>query len=117
MRAMGHRTVQTASLALAAGFGRRVRTVDADYTLTVEDDQVLLVDTSSEAITVTLPPAAEAFRRGAGSEYVIRCLSATEDVTVDGAGAETINGAATLTISGATAAQRLITDGTAWYTL
>lgn len=95
----------------------RGREVSAAYTLTTNDDHVLLVDTSGAPVTITLPPAASAHDGRSGLSYRIVCLSVTNDVTVDGDAAETIDGAATATISGAFAGQTFWTDGVAWFTL
>lgn len=70
------------------------REVTADTTLT-GDDVVLYVDASAAGVTVTLPPAAGHGRRVL---IVMKVDASANTVTVDGNGAETINGAATVTV-------------------
>jgi hypothetical protein len=110
-------TKHESSHAFGGSVAIRGREVSAAYTLTVNDDNVLLVDTSGAAVTVTLPPAADAHDGTCGLAYRVVCLSAANDVTLDGDGAETIDGAATATISGAYAGQTVWSDGAEWFTL
>lgn len=66
----------------------------AAYTTTA-DDYTILVDAAGGAITITLIAAT-----GSGRIYNIKKIdSAANDVTIDGAGAETIDGAATKVLS------------------
>ena len=67
------------------------RQVSAATTLTEGDDS-LDVTTSGGSVTVTLPPAASV----PGKQYHVKKLSAANTLTLDGNGAETIDGAATL---------------------
>lgn len=70
----------------------RVKTISANYTLTANDD-ILLVDTAG--VTITLPPSKN------GRHYrVINYYSGAGDVTIDGDGSETVNGSATYTVTG-----------------
>lgn len=79
----------------------------ADYTM-VEYDDVVLVDTTAGAVTIILPSAAD----GKWQEYVIKKTAGGNTLTLDGAGGETIDGAATQPI---TTWMRVWSDGTAWY--
>lgn len=82
----------------------------ADYTMTATDN-IIEVDASGAAVTITLLAAATA---GAGRYIFIKVTDATNDVTVDGNGAETIDGSATLTISNDNECVILYCDGTNW---
>ena len=62
-------------------------------TLRTEEIGIVFVDSTAAAFTITLPPAA---KMGAGGWYFfIKTDAAANAVTLDGSGAETINGAAT----------------------
>jgi len=75
---------------------------------------VVDVDASSAAITITLPTAVGIN----GREYVIRKLdSSANAVTVDGNGAETINGAATKALSTQFETVHIMSDGANWIIL
>lgn len=75
---------------------------------------VVDVDASGAAITITLPTAVGCN----GREYRIRKLdSSANAVTIDGAGAETINGAATKLLSAQYATATLLSNGTNWIVL
>lgn len=79
----------------------------ANYVLTAND---YCINCTSGTFTVTLPPAATA---GAGRVYVVK-NSGTGSITVDGDGAETIDGAATYLIATQYASITLISTGTGW---
>ena len=79
------------------------------YTATATD---CVVNCTSGTFTVALPAAAGA---GAGRLYVVK-NSGAGTITVDGDGAETIDGAATATVA-AGAAVRLVCTGSAWITI
>jgi hypothetical protein len=75
---------------------------------------VVDVDASSAAITITLPTAVGIN----GREYVIRKLdSSANAVTVDGNGAETVNGAATKALSTQYETVHIMSDGANWIIL
>lgn len=82
----------------------------AAYTV-VDTDDVVLVDTTSAAITVTIPSALIATP---GYQVVIKDVGAAEDnnITIATEGSETVNGAATGTIATTKAAMRLVSNGT-----
>jgi len=73
--------------------GRTVRTVTSSETLTATDD-IVLVDASSGAVTITLPAAADR-----AWTYDVGKIDASSNLlTIDGDGAETINGETTIQI-------------------
>ncbi len=70
------------------------RTVTAATYTVDHDDECIFVDPTSNAVTITLLPIATRD----GKTLVIIALNVTNTVTIDGDGAETINGSATKTI-------------------
>ena len=95
-----------------------VKSVSADYTVDVKD-YLLLVDTSSAAVTVTLPDPATV---GAGKRFLVKKLAVANDLTITRpSGATwTIEGGASLVLAGATAkklAVELISDGSAYHAI
>lgn len=85
--------------------GQRVVSVAAAYTVKWSDDLVL-VDATAGAVTITLPPVASSL----GQRVVIKKIdSSVNAVTVDGSGSEEIDGATTVTLD----AQYLTADLTA----
>lgn len=91
-----------------------VRSVTATTTLT-QNDYVLLADPAGGAITVNLPAVASV---QPGRQYTVRTTGTTNAVTLDGSGAETIDGAATKALaSGAIHGATVISNGTAWFTI
>jgi hypothetical protein len=76
------------------GFRTNIVTKTADYTLTALDFTVL-GDTTGGSLTFTLPAAASC----TGRIYVVKNVGiGTNTITVDGAGAETIDGLATQSV-------------------
>jgi len=67
-------------------------------------------------VTVTLPPVADA-DAAAGRVVTIFKVDAANDVIIDGDGAETINGAATITMSSQYDYRILFQAGGAWYVM
>lgn len=89
-----------------------ITSADSPYKLS--GASVLLANPSGGAITVNLPPAAN-YR---GVVYLVKKTdSGGNTVTLDGDGAETIDGAATLVLSAAYEAKRIVSNGTAWFTI
>ena len=91
-------------------FNANARTVINAYTVQPEDCTIN-VNATSAAVTVTLPPV--------GSHrypfVVIKKVdSSTNTVTIDGAGANTIDGATTIVLRNQYAAAILHADGTEW---
>lgn len=85
----------------------------AAYTITIGDaTKTIAVDASSGAITITLPTAASATN---GFEVTVKKTdSSANAVTVDGNGAETIDGATTLVLSNQNNSATLRCDGSNW---
>ena len=83
-------------------------------THTAADEHVILVDddTAAAAVTVTLPTAATA-----DTIYHIKKIGSTANVTVDGNGAETIDGATTAVLTTQYESITIISDGSAWWIL
>jgi len=67
---------------------------DGDSPYTAGDDDVITVDASGGVVTVELPAIAGI----TGRRYQIKCIDSTNVVTIDGDGAETIDGSATVTL-------------------
>ncbi len=79
---------------------------------TAADEPVILVDTSGGGVTITLPPAAGV----PGRTYVIKKTTTDGNtLTIDGDGAETIDGAATVAFTTSRGCRIVYCDGTAWH--
>ncbi|UOF79575.1 baseplate wedge protein [Caudoviricetes sp.] len=90
---------------------RDLQTMTATGTLTLTYPRTTLtVDTTGGSATITLPPAASV----PGFELVVIKSVAANTVTLDGAGSETISGAATLAWSTQWQTYTLTTNGTNW---
>ena len=86
---------------------------DSPYTVLIADAFVAS-DATSGAITAVLPAAATA----TGLIYEIKKIDASANaVTVDGDGAETIDGSATQILSSQYDSITVISDGTEWWIL
>lgn len=93
-----------------------IRTISANTTLTGEDN-TLIVNTSGGNVTVTLPSAASVFNsnNNTGIIYQFKKTSASNTLTIQGTGGETIDGSATYSITTVNAAVSIRTNGAAWY--
>lgn len=92
---------------------RAFQTKATTYTATI-DDEVVLCDGSISGWTLTLPTAASA----KGRLLIVKALSVSGgNITIDGNGSETIDGATTLVISTAYRAVTLCSDGSSWHVL
>jgi hypothetical protein len=102
------------TLALLSGFQYNVTTVTASTTLTATN-QVVLVNASSGAATITLPAASS----GSGLLIIVAKIdSSANAVTVSRAGTDTIQGAVSQTLSTQYSKSILMSDGTSiWYDL
>jgi len=89
------------------------RAVAASTTLT-DNDYILSVVAPAAPVVVTLPAVA-AVQPGR-PYFIIRDDTATQTVTLDGSGSETIDGATTLAVgtAGQYGALRIVSTGTAW---
>ena len=74
---------------------------------------IIEVDTSSASVAITLPGAAVA----KGMSMVIWKNAAGNNLVLDGSGAETIDGAATLTATAQYASISIVSDGSEWVSL
>lgn len=107
--------IESLNSAVSTAFGKivggaGVSSQGTSYTV-VEGDQGKLV-VATAAITVTTPTAATV-----GSPFVFGVLNqAGADITIDGAGSETVDGEATITLQD-NEGVLLYTDGTNWFTV
>ena len=86
---------------------------DSNYTASASDF-IIGVDTSSSAVTITLPSSAVS----AGKIYIINDEggnAGTNNITVATEGSETIDGSASATISSNNGTLRLYSDGSNWF--
>lgn len=75
-------------------------------------ETIILVDATSGAITITLPPALSYLNK----IYTIKKIdSTTNSVIVDGNGAETIDNNQTVTIGFQYTTLQIVSNGIAWY--
>lgn len=88
------------------------RTVTGTTDTLLQTDSIV-VYTNTAAKTCNLPSVASV---PPGRRYVV-VNTATGAVTVDPAGAETINGAATLAVTASTGRADFFSTGTAWFTV
>lgn len=109
----GKLTADPAAFRTQPGLIRRA--VTASYTM-VKADELIAVTSTGAAVTITLPPASAMKNRvvvvkdeGGGA--------AANNVTIDGDGSETIDGAATLVISTNYGVGRVYSTGMAWFTV
>lgn len=105
-------------IALECGANRKVVTVATTYTVTLDDDIIIADSAGGGVFTITLPTAAAAYDASTGTSKVVTIVNVhTDDVTVDGAGAETINGAANIVLDVQYERCTLVSNGTAWYAI
>jgi|SRR3990167_2540999 len=71
----------------------------------------ILVDTTSGTVTITLPAAASS----AGVVVTCKKKVAANTMTIDGNGAETIDGAASISTTAIYSSRTVICDGTTWW--
>ncbi len=87
----------------------RLATKTGAYIITAADS-IILADASGGAFTVTLPPAA------VNNTFTIKKVDASGNVvTVDGDGAETIDGALTAALAAQYESLTVITNGANWF--
>jgi hypothetical protein len=86
------------------------------YTATTSDS-IILCDASGGAFTITLPAVATVSSSTDTKEYIIiKIDSSANAVTIDGDGAETIDGAATTAVNNQYGAKTVWGNGTEWFT-
>jgi hypothetical protein len=102
-----------AGLTLNGGIVPAVTVVNSTPYTVLSTDFILLVNTTAAARTINLPAVAS----GTRILFVVDHLASanTNNITIDGNGAETIDGASTSVISTARGCKLLVCDGTAWY--
>lgn len=86
---------------------------NTNYTAVLDDDMIIYTSLSGSSKTVTLPTAVGI----KGKEYLIidgAGAAGTFNITVDGAGSETINGATTSVINSNYGKVRIKSNGTGW---
>jgi len=92
---------------------RPIRAKADDATLTVAEAGCLILVTVDNK-TMTLPPAATAY----GVDYTIKQTAAfSSGTTIDGDGAETIDGQATVTLLDQYEVVHIMCDGTGWHVI
>ncbi len=89
-----------------------VAPANSPYTPTVADD-VLICDTSTGNITVTLPPAATQV----GKRIAIKKVSPSNSLVIDADGAELIDSTTLYTITASAEGRELVCDGARWWTV
>lgn len=97
---------------IVPGIGPYVVSLTASATL-LEGYSVVKADATAGAITLTLPPARQAYR-----DVTIKKVDASANaVVIDGDGSETIDGAATVSLTIQNESRRLGSDGSNWFIL
>lgn len=110
---VGDGTVTKAKLAAGALSGGVSGSKTSAYTLTSSDD-VVRVDTSGGAFTLTLPTAVGI----SGKIYeIIKTSNDLTACTIDGNGTETLNGALTTNVCSRYEAVKIVSDGANWLIL
>ena len=90
-----------------------VKSISAAYTV-ADGDDIVLCNATTAAFTVTLPAVAVF----SGRFFTLKKTDASANVvTIDGNGAETIDGAATLALNAQYKSRTLYSDGTAWHVI
>jgi hypothetical protein len=104
------------NLVLRNSAEQRIRSVSAAYTLTMGDDDILLVNTTAASRTITLPPLADAYdaQLGVGKTFLVQKTTAANSLIIEGDGAETVNGAANQTLNTQWASVILIAGPSEW---
>lgn len=93
----------------------RLKPVTVSAAYTVEDEfDVFKADTTSAAFTITLPKASTHTGRVV---HIKRINAGANNLTVDGDGAETIDGAASITLTAQWESRSLLSDGSNWLAL
>jgi hypothetical protein len=103
-------TSHGAYLHVDGNLSSKVSTISADTTIDASYSMIL-GDTSSGNVTLTLP----AVSGNTGLQYTVKKISASNTLTLDGDGSETIDGSATVAITTNNVAVRIVCNGSAWY--
>jgi hypothetical protein len=103
-------TTPNSTVQINGSFSTAIATKITDYTITA-NDHILIVDASAAVRTMTLPTAVGI----AGRQYIIKKKdNSANSVIIAAAGAETIDGVATVTMSIQWQVRTLVSDGTNW---
>lgn len=98
---------------LGAAVNYKTDTKTANYTVNLSTDHTILVDSAGGAVTITLPAS-----HSNGDEVIVKDSTGSADannVTIDPADADTIDGQATYVISNEYEAVTLRSNGTNWF--
>ncbi len=101
-------------MSVTAPEGRFTVTAVQTGTYNAAVGELVLCDPSGAGFTVNLPAASGNSGRHV---WVKNTTSSTNTITIDGSGAETIDGATTTTITTGFGAVRLVCDGSGWHVL
>ena len=96
---------------ISAGDTNTVKSPTADFTVGYEAG-IYLVDATSAAVAVTLPPAASYKNK---SFHIKKIDGSVNGITVTPNGSETIDGNASIAINTQYESYRLSSDGSNWY--
>ena len=112
----GDQTTPTRTLEVNGGLAVPVNTQTANYTILLTDHYVL-GDATAGAITLTLPASSSSFANNVSQRLSIKKKDASVNtVTIAAAGADTIQGTATVVLAAQYSERTLYTDGTGtWY--
>lgn len=107
----------TGESTLRAAVQRKLTTVTTGTTVLDDTNYYIICDSSTGVITLTLPAASAAFDTDSGREYVIKDDgdASTNNITIDRAGSDTIDGDTSVVISADYGMVRLVSDGTNWF--
>jgi len=92
-----------------SGLYQPITIVGADSPFTASFERIILANSTTGSITINLPTAV-----GQTLPYTVKKLVAGNTVTVDPYSSETVEGSATLALSGVGDSVELISDGTNW---
>lgn len=111
---IGNHIAPVSKLSVKGRTGTAITTITSNTTLSNAHSTVL-VDASSNAVTVTLPTAASAYSDGVGGRFSIKAIDTSNTVTVDADGTETIDGSLTFVFASQYDAIEIQSDGSNWF--
>ena len=89
---------------------RTYKTISADATIAISDC-VVLINSTSESIEVTLPTAVG----NGGKEFIFKRASGSNDATINTYSSETIDGESSFTLDSLYVGVTLLSDNSNWY--